>query len=71
MRPLVPWNQASSVAGDDVREMELEKLAQDPGDDCSGMLASGPNWICEGTMCRGLALAKGKGVQSTLRPVLS
>jgi hypothetical protein len=40
------WNQASSiVAGEEVREMELEKLAQDPGDEFSGRPVSGPNCI--------------------------
>ncbi len=66
--PLVLWNQvvSSMVAGEDVREMELEKLAQDPGEDVSRMAASGPYCICDGTTCRGLASANEKLLQSVL-----
>lgn len=39
------------MAGEDVLEMELEKLFQDPGEELSGRLASGPNCIWEGTTC--------------------
>ena len=56
------------VAGEEVREMGLEKLTQDPGDEFSGMLASGPNCICEGTTCRGLVSGIVNVLLSTSRP---
>jgi len=71
LNPWVAWNQGSSmVAGEDVREIGLEKLTQDPGDEFSGMLASGPNCICDGTTCRGLFSGIENAPLSTSRPEL-
>jgi hypothetical protein len=57
---------SSIVAGEEV--LELVKLGQDPGDEFSGRLASVPMCICEGTICKGLGSARGKGALSLSRP---
>lgn len=51
---------SSMVAGEDDREMELEKQSQELGGECPVRLTSGPSCMWAGTTWSGLASVRGK-----------